>query len=313
MNFDYNTFLTKTPERQLDILEWTCGMATTFGIPKENILIKIIGNEKFPSNLVKRIFQEKKWGCTPNMTGAVNTSAENLIRIPLCCYSAICGQYDRTKLIIDQGADVTKTFHYHQIKSDITPLEYLISQSYLDPQHILQFVELFVNAGANTNQLVSFTTNNDNILTFLATIIKEEYELVDKTSQAIFNLIKLLKFLIINGADSSHQNNSHQSYYEIIPYEVRSNFKLKKISQIKYIKSQKCVVCKDALPTVSVLPCGHICFCIKCTLNDSNSFVSCPLCRRYICQYQSIDYHKNEDLVQYQVAPDEERSVDIYD
>lgn len=290
MNFDYNTFLNKTLEEQLDILEWTIGLAEEFGIFKETILIKVIGNSKFPLSLMKHIFKEKKWECSPNMTGEVITISGFIIKVPIYCYSMICGYYERAKEIILEGADVNLKFHHLLMNIDVTPLEYLINQSFIISNDIVKNVELLIQSGANVNQVISSTNGNDNILTLVASIIKDEYELNHQVNEIIRNLVKLLKCLIINGANPSYLNDRHYSYFEIIPYEVRNTLNCKKISKIKYIKTKTCIICKDKPSTISVLPCGHLCMCVDCTLNDYNNLTSCPLCRGYVSEYQFTKY-----------------------
>jgi hypothetical protein len=285
------SFLKKTPEEQLDILNWIVGLSDDFQITKEFFLVKMLGNKKFPCHLVKKIYQEKLWGITPDTLCKINTLTGMTISIPIYCYAAVRSDLDRAKTIIKFGADLNKKFHDIYTKTEISPLEYIFAQSPNLGGDFPKIIQLFMDYGANPNQIVNYNANDDNLLTFLSTIIKDEYQLERENPnyEVSSNLVKGINILLINGCNPSHINKNVQTYVDIIPYAVKSKLNLKRLIKINYKTSNKCVICQENFPKVACNPCGHICICMECLLNDFNKSDSCPLCRGYTHNYQIID------------------------
>lgn len=287
MSFNYDMFLRKTPERQIDIIDWIVGLSEEFQIPKETFLLKLIGNQKFPNNLVEKIFKDQLWGVTPDFLGKITTLSGQRVSIPVYCYSAIRDDFERTRTIIKSGADLNKKFKYHYASGDITPLEYLISQAAGLHDILHKYVTLFIAYGADADQSSKFLESQGTLLTFLAIIITDEYNISGDT-ETVKNMIHVLKLLIISGANPSKTNKKHLTCFEILPIGIRRLYNLRKMVEINYNKSEKCVICRDNTPEVSIFPCGHICLCLKCVFDVTDDTNLCPLCRGYISQYQII-------------------------
>lgn len=285
------SFLQKTPVMQLDILNWIIGLSDDFQISKDFFLVKMLGNKKFPTHLVKKIYQEQLWDITPDTLCKINTTKGMVINIPIYCYAAIKSDLGRAQTIIEFGADLNKKFYDSYSKTEISPLEYILAQSPNLGPDLPKIIQLFLDHGANPNQIVNYNDNEDNLLTFLATIIKDEYllERDNPNYEVSSHLIKGINILLMNGCNPSYVNKNAQTYIDIIPYAIKNKLNLKRLIKINYKISNKCVICQDNASKIACNPCGHICICMECLLNDSNKSDSCPLCRGYVNNYQIMD------------------------
>lgn len=305
------SFLQKTPEMQLDILNWIIGLSDDFQISKDFFIVKMLGNKKFPNHLVKKIYQEKLWDITPDTLCKINTINGSIINIPIYCYAVIKSDLSRAKMIIEFGADLNKKFYDAHSKTDISPLEYILTQSPNLGNDLPKIIQLFIDYGANPNQIINYNGNEDNLLTFLSTIIRDEYllERDNPDYEVSSNLIKGINVLLINGCNPSHFNKNIQTYVDIIPYTIKNKLNLKRLIKINYKVYNKCVICQENTPKIACNPCGHICICMTCLLNDSNKSDSCPLCRGYAHNYQIMDLKQFSN----DISNLELENQDIYD
>lgn len=55
-------------------------------------------------------------------------------------------------------------------------------------------------------------------------------------------------------------------------------------------KPSSCSICMDAPSTVFMVPCGHVCMCLKCVQNDAlkKANFKCPMCRQAITDVNQI-------------------------
>ena len=65
------------------------------------------------------------------------------------------------------------------------------------------------------------------------------------------------------------------------------SFDFMKNEGMKVFKTDACVICHDAQPSIILLPCGHCSMCLsqECYWRYIKKNESCPICREVFTQY----------------------------
>lgn len=115
------------------------------------------------------------------------------------------------------------------------------------------------------------------------------------------------KLIYYEGKDDYIEGISSMEKLNEIIHTIQSTFSklmLRKESLLKQEKenSLNCIICRERMKSIVVLPCAHLCLCNTCFQENyqilgpnvgfnqsiTNSYLKCPICRKQIDNFQQV-------------------------